>query len=94
DDDQGHALDTTGNLDGQTFDGMGDLAQLLHDDPRSAACVVRHLYRYAVAHVETDGEQGQIDALVQQFEQSGHDFKTLLGAVVQSDGFHYAAKEL
>jgi hypothetical protein len=92
DNDQGHALDTTGSLDGAAFDGGIELAKLLRDDPRSAACVVRQLYRYAVAHVEGDGEKAQIDGLVAQFENSGHDFSGLLRAVVQSDGFLYAAK--
>jgi hypothetical protein len=92
-DDHGHALDTNGNLEGAAFDGSAQLARLLRDDPRTAACVVRQLYRYAVAHVESDGEVSQIDGLVEQFEQSGHDFSALLHAVVQSDGFRYAAKE-
>jgi len=70
-----------------------ELSQLLRDDPRTAACVARQLYRYATAHVETDGEASQIDALVQGFETSGHDFRTLLTQVVQSDGFRFAAKE-
>ncbi|HKP64837.1 MAG TPA: DUF1588 domain-containing protein [Polyangiales bacterium] len=92
-DDHGHALDTTGELDGEAFDGALELSALLRDDPRTAACVARQLYRYATAHVETDGEAGQIDQLVTGFEASGHDFRALLTQVVQSDGFRYAAKE-
>jgi hypothetical protein len=92
-DDHGHALDTTGSLDGQPFDGAAELSSLLRDDPRTGACVARQLYRYAVAHVETDGEQTQIDGLVTEFEQSGHNFSALLHAVVQSDGFRYAARQ-
>jgi hypothetical protein len=92
-DDHGHALDTAGDLDGEKFDGALELSQLLRDDPRTAACVARQLYRYATAHVETDGEAGQIDKLVAGFEASGHDFRALLTQVVQSDGFRYAAKE-
>lgn len=92
-DDNGHALDTTGTLDGQDFDGAVELSQLLRDDPRAAACIARQLYRYATAHVETDGEATQIDALVQGFETSGHDFHGLVTQVVQSEGFRFAAKE-
>jgi hypothetical protein len=92
-DDQGHALDTTGDLDGDSFDGALELARLLRDDPRTAACVARQIYRYATAHVETDGEAGQIDALVSGFEASGHDFRALITQVVRSEGFRYAAKE-
>jgi hypothetical protein len=92
-DDHGHALDTTGNLDGVAFDGAAELSALLRDDPRSASCVVRQLYRYAVAHVETSGELSQIDTLVAGFDDTGHDFRALLRAVVQSDGFRYAARQ-
>jgi hypothetical protein len=62
--------------------------------PAASECVVRQLYRYAVAHVETSGEIPAIDALAQEFERSGHGFPALLGAVVQSDGFRYAATEV
>ncbi len=89
--DHGHALDVTGNLDGEPFDGALELAQVLRDDPRTAACIARQLYRYATAHVETDGEAPAIDALITAFESSGHDFEALLTQVVQSDGFRYAA---
>jgi hypothetical protein len=92
-DDHGHKLDTTGSLDGTAFDGISELSSLLRDEPRTAACIARQVYRYAVAHVETDGEQAQVDALVDRFEQSGHDFHGLLREVAQSDGFRYAAKE-
>jgi hypothetical protein len=92
-DDHGHALDTRGELDGKSFDGAEALAALLHDDPRSAACVARQLYRYAVAHVESAGEQGQVDSLAQSFASSGYRFSALLRDVVLSDGFRYASKE-
>jgi hypothetical protein len=92
-DDNGHALDTTGTLDGEDFDGAIELSQLLRDDPGAAACIASQLYRYATAHVETAGEASQIDALVKSFESSGHDFRSLVTQVVSSEGFRYAAKE-
>jgi hypothetical protein len=93
DDDHGHALDVSGNLDGKTFAGPVELSALLRDDPRTAACIARQLYRYATAHVESEREEQQIAWLVKTFQDSGHDFSALLRAVVQSDGFRYAAKE-
>lgn len=90
-DDQGHALDTTGTLDGKRYDGEGELSALLHDDPRTSECAARQLYRYAVAHVETKGEAPAIEALIEQFASSGYRFTTLLRAVIASDGFRYGA---
>lgn len=92
-DDKGHALDTRGDLDGTAFDGAVELSNLLRDDPRTAGCVVRQLYRYATAHVESDGEAAQIEQLIAMFRDSGHDFGALVRGIVQSDGFRYAAKE-
>jgi hypothetical protein len=91
-DDKGHALDVTGNLDGASFDGAGQLSTLLHDDERTSECVARQVYRYATAHVETAGEQPALDALIADFEQSGFRFTTLLRDVVLSDGFRYGAQ--
>jgi hypothetical protein len=91
--DQGHVLDTKGMLEGEAFDGALELSQVLRDDPRAAECIARQLYRYATAHVETDGEAPAIDKLVEGFESSGHDFRGLLTQVVQSEGFRFAAKE-
>jgi len=92
-DDQGHALDVKSELDGKPFEGAMALSSLLHDDPRTSECTARQLYRYAVAHVETDGEEPAVEALLEEFERSGYRFTTLLRALVVSDGFRFAAGE-
>jgi hypothetical protein len=92
-DDQGHALDTTGELDGTAFDGALELSSLLRDDPRTSACVARQVYRYAVAHVETRGEEAAVEQLISSFADNGYRFTALLRAMVASDGFRYAGGE-
>jgi hypothetical protein len=91
--DHGAKLDTTGELDGEHFDGALELGALLRDDPRTAECLVRHAYRYGLGSVESAAQEAQIHALVEQFEQSGHDLRALLRALVLSPVFLYAAKE-
>ncbi|MDB4973290.1 MAG: Cellulose-binding domain protein [Myxococcaceae bacterium] len=91
--DQGHELDTAGSLEGKAFDGEVALSSLLQDDPRTSECLTRQLYRYTVAHVETDGEAAVVDELIAQFKDSNYRFTTLLRAVVASDGFRYGAGE-
>ena len=61
--------------------------------PGVSECLVRQLYRYAVAHVETQGENPVIVGLAQEFDSAGRRFPELLRAVVRSDGFRYAVKE-
>lgn len=92
-DDKGHALDTRGNLDGTTFDGAVALSKLLRADPRTAECLVRQAYRYALGHVEDAGEEPQIEALASAFGSSGHDLSALFRSLAASDAFRYASKE-
>ncbi len=91
--DDGHALDTSGDIDGMLFQDPRELAEVLREMPGVSECLVRQLYRYAVAHVETAGENPVIVGLAQRFESSGRKFPELLRAVVVSDGFRYAVKE-
>jgi hypothetical protein len=91
--DDGHVLDLSGDLDGASFDGPEALAQMLHDDPEVAACMVRQLYRYATAHVESSGEEIVIRDLAADLPASGYRIDSLLQAIVASDGFRYAAQE-
>lgn len=91
--DNGHEIDTSGDIDGQAFGDPKELAALLRDMPSASECLVRQLYRYAVAHVETGGEVAVIRQLTASFDGTGRSFPDLLRAVVLSDGFRYAARE-
>lgn len=91
--DDGHVLDTRGELDGEPFDGAVELSELLRDDPRTAECVVRQAFRYALGHIEQSGEEPQITQLAEAFEHSGHDLQALFRSLSKSDAFRYAGKE-
>jgi hypothetical protein len=92
-DDDGHELDLTGDLDGEAFDGPEQLASMLRDNARVTACMVRQLYRYATAHVEEEGEEIVIRDIAAGLPAMGHRMDALLAAIVASDGFRYAAQE-
>jgi hypothetical protein len=91
-DDDGHALDVTGDVDGVAFEGPAELATLLAQNDKVTECVVRQLYRYAVAHIETTGEKPVIAALSQSFAGDQYRLQALLRAVVLSQGFRYAGR--
>lgn len=88
--DDGHALDVTGELDGQPFEDARQLAALVRERSEATECVVRQLYRYANARVEKRGEASAIAALTEQFAASGYRLHALLLAIAGSDGFRYA----
>jgi Protein of unknown function (DUF1592)/Protein of unknown function (DUF1588)/Protein of unknown function (DUF1595)/Protein of unknown function (DUF1585)/Protein of unknown function (DUF1587) len=92
-DDAGNTLDVSGNLNGSDFDGALELSELLRDEPRTSECVARQVYRYATAHVETDGEEPAVQAVIDAFASSGYRFTALLRAVIASEGFRFGAKE-
>jgi hypothetical protein len=86
---QGRAIDTTGDLDGQAFDGPIALGELLSQSERASACLVRNLYRYAIGRSESATEEPLIDALVERFRTNGLDMQALMIDLVTSDGFRY-----
>ncbi len=88
-DDDGLAIDTSGDLDGKPFQDAKELESLLRQDPRLPRCMTRELYRHATGHLEKAGEDGIIDGLAQQFGPSGN-FRDLATHVISSDGFRYA----
>lgn len=89
-DDDGHAIDPSGELDGEAFADARELSLLVRDRPDAAECVVRQLYRYAGAHVETGGEASVIRALAERFVALSYRLPDLLIDVATSDGFRYA----
>jgi hypothetical protein len=85
--DNGFPVDTSGGIDGFEFaDGRG-LADYLPTDRRVSACMVKQLYRHANGRLDTPGEAKQLEAIDQQFAESGYRFQDLLLVLATSEGF-------
>ena len=85
--DEGLEMDTTGVLFGQPFDGAKDLGNIIRDREEVAMCLVRHLYRHAVGHLEVAGEQEQLQLLDYLFELRGYRLKEFMLDLVSSPLF-------
>ena len=86
--DHGLPIDSSGDLDGVSVDGARELAQAVADSPYYADCMTRRLYRYAVGHLETDGEMSLIAELTDRFVNEGnYRIKSLIIELIMSDGF-------
>jgi hypothetical protein len=85
---EGLSLDTSGVLWGQTFDDAKGLASILGSREEVASCLVRHLYRYAVGHMEVSGEHEQLILLDYLFEIRGYRLKGFLVDLVSSPLFN------
>jgi hypothetical protein len=88
----GAAIDTSGDLDGKRVTGPRDLAAALRADPRTAACLVREVYRFGTGHEEQPGEAVAQEALGRAFANGNHNLRGLLVELVANAGFRYAAR--
>jgi mono/diheme cytochrome c family protein len=87
--DNGLVIDASGELDGVAFQDPRQLGQLLRRDPKVGICVARHLYRFALGHLEGEGEEPLVADLAAGLERDGYRFLSLVLNVVKSRGFRY-----
>ena len=89
--DSGQPIDASGSLDGTAFSGPEELAQAVHDHPSVAACFARRLFRYAVGHEETSGEEAFVKYLADRQVGDGYRVRALMMAIAKSDAFRRTA---
>lgn len=83
----GVAIDTSGELDGASYEDAVGMGQALRDNPALGPCLVRSLYRYAVGRSPEPGEEALLEALGERFGNSEYRLSELLRDVVLSEGF-------
>ncbi len=85
----GKPIDASGDLDGAAFKDARGLMAVLRADKRTAACVTRQLYRYALGRIEDTYEGGRMPDLATDWAASGNRFKDLMSKMVLSDSFRF-----
>jgi hypothetical protein len=89
-DENGLPIDPSGEVaDFGAFKDAVELAQLLHDDPRTMNCIVSELFRQSMGHEETKGERPAITAIQNGFEASGFKLQEAIVEIVASPAFSY-----
>ena len=78
--DNGELIDVRSEWMGKTVNGPEGLGQLLHDDPRTPACLVRNVYAAATGG-PVDIDAPQVQALDDGFARSGYHVPALIRAV-------------
>ena len=90
--DHGLPIDTSGELDGVMVNDARSLGAAVADAPDYADCMTRRLYRYAVAHLESEPELTLIGELYDHLiGPADYRLKTLLIEIIMSDGFRRLA---
>jgi hypothetical protein len=83
----GYPVDSTGDLNGIPLDDAIDLAAELVNNPQVGRCVIKQLYRHASGRLDTIEELSVLMALDAEMNRAGFDFKALIVALVNSEGF-------
>lgn len=86
----GMPIDATGELGGMPFDGAAQMGAVLKKDPRTLACMLRHLYRDANGRAEDDRDLPQINALTEALAARGYVWNNFLADFVASEAFRSA----
>lgn len=91
DTDQGYAIDTSGELDGEEVDGAAQLGAALAAHPRLAECFARNTWRYSTGHLESDHQEVAVVELGAAFDEGGRRLSQLVRALVVSESFRTVA---
>jgi hypothetical protein len=83
-----YAIDARGTLpDGRSFNGAIELGRTLKEDPDLPACMVRHVFTYALGRRPEGADEQELDHLTLSFKNRGYRMKELLVQVVLSPTF-------
>jgi len=78
------AQDVTGE-----YDGVAEFSTALADSNFAHRCVVTQLTRYAFGRGEVPADACLLEQVQGVYEESGYDFKALVGAIVETESFRY-----
>ncbi|MGB5286754.1 MAG: DUF1588 domain-containing protein [Polyangiales bacterium] len=87
DEENGAQIDTSGELDGISYDDAVGMGQALRDNPALGPCLVRSLFRYAVGRDPEAGEEALLEYLDERFASASYRVTELMREVALSDGF-------
>jgi hypothetical protein len=86
--DQGFPIDASGEVpDLGSFNGPDELAEVVSNDPRSASCMAKKLYRHSIGHLEGKGDRPAVLDLAGAFADSGYSLQRLLVDLCASPAF-------
>ncbi len=84
----GVTIDTSGELDGITYENAVGLGQALRQNASAPACVTNRLYAYGTGHAPVRSERQWMEYLEEKFAATGYRVPELLKEMVLSDAFY------
>ena len=89
----GAAIDVSGELDGVAYDGAAGLGKTLRDNPAVPSCLAESLYRYGVGRNVTADEKPWLGFLKARFAADGYRLAPLLRRIALSPAFYALTPE-
>lgn len=87
-DENGAAIDSSGELDGVKFSDAVGLGKAMHDNAAASACLVKRVYAYGVGRETTPSEAAWLRGSLQpQFAADGYRLPSLLRRIATSETF-------
>lgn len=90
DQDNGLAVDSTGEFDGESFSNAREFVGLLRKSPSTPNCLSTQLFRSTMGVVEGAGQAPYLTVLEDAFETNAYDLRAQLVELVASDAFRFA----
>jgi hypothetical protein len=87
-DENGAAIDASGELDGSRFQDAVGMGRAMHDNQAVVSCLVNSLYRYAAGRLPQPGEKEFVAWLQNKFAEDGYRLPDLLRRIALSDAFY------
>jgi hypothetical protein len=86
----GLPIDSTGMLNGKSFDGAAQLAALMREDPSVASCLMQNFYRHANGRPDDVVDNELVKQLATSLATKGYVWRDLVAEFVTSDAFRSA----
>jgi Protein of unknown function (DUF1592)/Protein of unknown function (DUF1588)/Protein of unknown function (DUF1585)/Protein of unknown function (DUF1595)/Protein of unknown function (DUF1587) len=83
----GVLIDVTAELSGMRFDGARGLGEVLRENPKVPACVVRNVYAYGTGRAPDKTDRKFLDERVKAFIGERYRFRSLLKQIVTTPEF-------
>ena len=84
----GVPIEASGELNGRSFAGFKQLAQVIRDDPATTACLVSRAYAYGTEREPTEKERLWLDRLQVQLSRDGIRWLDLMRRITLAPDFY------
>ncbi len=84
----GAPIDASGELNGQSFDGVGQLAEIIRDDPATTSCLINRVYAFGTERQPTPQEHAWLTSLQAELSKDGVRWRELVRRVTLNPDFY------